>query len=343
MRLTKNQFKHIAIIGAGSFGTAMARSLASTGHKVTIWARESEIVDSINTQNRNINYLSNISLPETVQAFISIEETVKDADLIVLAVPSHVLRAVCEQIKPFLLERQYLVSLTKGIENDTYLTMSQVIADVTESVFPDEHIGVLSGPSHAEEIAKDMPTTAVASANSKKAGKIIQEVFHSPTLRIYLNQDIVGVEVGGAVKNIMAIASGIIEGAEMGDNAKAALITRGLHEMKRLGMRLGAFQETFSGLTGIGDLVVTCCSSHSRNRSVGYRIGKGEKLEDIIASMNMVAEGIKTTKSVHGLAKLKAVEMPITNAVYAILFEGMAPEKALMQLMTRLPKDEILI
>jgi glycerol-3-phosphate dehydrogenase (NAD(P)+) len=141
----------------------------------------------------------------------------------------------------------------------------------------------------------------------------------------------------------MAIASGIIEGAEMGDNAKAALITRGLHEMKRLGMRLGAFQETFSGLTGIGDLVVTCCSSHSRNRSVGYRIGKGEKLEDIIASMNMVAEGIKTTKSVHGLAKLKAVEMPITNAVYAILFEGMAPEKALMQLMTRLPKDEILI
>jgi|AntRauMFilla1563_2_1112583.scaffolds.fasta_scaffold00166_11 glycerol-3-phosphate dehydrogenase (NAD(P)+) len=343
MRLQQNQFKHIAIIGAGSFGTAMARSLSSTGHKVSIWAREPEIVASINTQHRNINYLSDIQLPLNVKAFISIEETIKEADLIVLAVPSHVFRSVCVQIKPFLLERQYIVSLTKGIENDTYLTMSQVVADVTESVFPDEHIGVLSGPSHAEEIAKDMPTTAVASAYSKKAGIIIQEVFHSPTLRIYLNQDIVGVEVGGAVKNIMAIASGIIEGAEMGDNAKAALITRGLHEMKRLGMRLGAFQETFSGLTGIGDLVVTCCSSHSRNRSVGYRIGKGEKLDQIIASTNMVAEGVKTTKSVHGLAKLKGVEMPITDAVYAILFENMEPEKALTQLMTRLPKDEILI
>lgn len=343
MRLKQNQFKHIAIIGAGSFGTAMARSLSLTGHTVSIWAREPEIVTSINTTHRNVNYLSDVDLPVTVNAYISIEEAVKDADLIVLAVPSHVLRQVCEQIKPFLIERQYIVSLTKGIENDTYLTMSQVIAEVTESVFPDEHIGVLSGPSHAEEIAKDMSTTAVASANSKKAGKIIQEVFHSPTLRIYLNQDIVGVEVGGAVKNIMAIASGIIEGAEMGDNAKAALVTRGLHEMKRLGMRLGAFQETFSGLTGIGDLVVTCCSTHSRNRSVGYRIGKGEKLEDIIASMNMVAEGIKTTKSVYGLAKKQCVEMPITDAVYSILFENMEPHTALNKLMTRLPKDEILI
>lgn len=336
-------FRHISIIGAGSFGTAMARSLSLTGHKVSIWAREAEIVDSINSERKNINYLSDIHLPENITAFADQKEAIAHSDLIVLAVPSHVFRSVAESIVPFINEKQYVVSLTKGIENESYLTMSQVLAEVTSEVLPDEHIGVLSGPSHAEEIAKDLPTTAVASANSKKAAKIIQEVFHSPTLRIYLNQDIVGVEYGGAVKNIMAIAAGIIEGAKFGDNAKAALITRGLHEMKRLGMKLGAFQETFAGLAGIGDLVVTCCSSHSRNRSVGFRIGQGEKLPVIIDSMNMVAEGVKTTKSVHGLAKKMGVDMPITDAVYAILFEDMDPIEALKMLMTRLPKNEIVV
>jgi glycerol-3-phosphate dehydrogenase (NAD(P)+) len=341
--ILEGPFRHISIIGAGSFGTAMARSLSLTGHTISIWARELEIVTSINANRRNSNYLSDIHLPDNITAYSSIKEAMKEADLIVLAVPSHVFRSVAESLVPFLHERQYVVSLTKGIENATYLTMSQVLAEVTAEVLPDEHIGVLSGPSHAEEIAKDLPTTAVASANSKKASKIIQEVFHSSTLRIYLNQDIVGVEIAGSVKNIMAIAAGIIEGAKIGDNAKAALITRGLHEMKRLGMRLGAFQETFSGLAGIGDLVVTCCSSHSRNRSVGFRIGQGEKLNDIIESMNMVAEGVKTTKSVHGLAQQMGIEMPITNAVYSILFEDMNPREALNQLMTRLPKDEIVI
>lgn len=321
----------------------MARSLARTGHTVSIWAREPEIVDSINQHHKNISYLSDIELPAGITAFGDMKATVDSAELVVLAVPSHVFRLVLGELKPFLNEKQYLVSLTKGIENESFLTMSQIMAEETAEAIPDEHIGVLSGPSHAEEIALDMPTTAVAAANSKKAGKIIQEVFHSPSLRIYLNQDIVGVELGGAIKNIMAIAAGIIEGAEMGDNAKAALVTRGLHEMKRFGMRMGAFQETFSGLSGMGDLVVTCFSKHSRNRHVGFRIGQGDTLEKIISEMNMVAEGVKTTRSVYGWAQKIQVEMPITTAVYRILFENMDPTEALNELMTRQPKDEIVI
>jgi glycerol-3-phosphate dehydrogenase (NAD(P)+) len=341
--LERPGFKHIAVIGAGSFGTAISKSLVKTGHKVSIWAREPEIVASINQEKRNVSYLSDIQLPDGITAFSSMQEALDATDLAVMAVPSHVFRTVAEQLTPHLKPHQYLVSLTKGIENESFLTMSQVLEEVAGSKIPDEHIGVLSGPSHAEEIAKDLPTTAVAAANSRRAAKIIQDVFHSPSLRIYINQDIIGVEIGGAVKNIMAIAAGIIEGANMGDNAKAALATRGLHEMKRLGMKLGAFQETFSGLAGMGDLIVTCFSSHSRNRFVGYSIGQGKKLKDIIDSMNMVAEGIKTTRSVHFLAKKLEIEMPITQAVYEVLFEDKDPSKALYELMTRQPKDEIAI
>jgi glycerol-3-phosphate dehydrogenase (NAD(P)+) len=223
------------------------------------------------------------------------------------------------------------------------MTMSQVLSEVLEGIIVEDHIGVISGPSHAEEVSKFKPTTVVASANSKRTAKIIQETFLTPMFRVYLNYDIVGVEIGGAVKNIMAIAAGIIDGAELGDNAKAALMTRGLHEMKRLGMQLGASQDTFSGLAGMGDLVVTCTSEHSRNRFVGYNIGKNKTLDEIISKMNMVAEGVKTTRSVRDWSNDLGVEMPITEAVYNVLFEGACPKDMLYDLMTRNPKEEIVI
>jgi glycerol-3-phosphate dehydrogenase (NAD(P)+) len=223
------------------------------------------------------------------------------------------------------------------------MTMSQVLADVFQGTVLDDQIGVLSGPSHAEEVGKFKPTTVVATSNSKRTARIIQETFMTPMFRIYLNYDIMGVEIGGAVKNIMAIAAGIIDGAELGDNAKAAVITRGLHEMKRLGMQLGASQDTFSGLSGMGDLVVTCTSEHSRNRFVGYHIGRGQKMGEIVDRMNMVAEGVKTTHAVREWSRKLEIEMPITNAVHQILFENEDPKDMLYNLMTRNPKEEIII
>ena len=219
--------------------------------------------------------------------------------------------------------------------------MSEVLAEELGHVIDTDHIGVISGPSHAEEVALFMPTTVVVAANSRGVAKAIQETFMTPMFRIYLNHDIVGVEIAGAVKNVMALAAGILQGMNRGDNAIAALMTRGLHEMKRMGLKMGASQDTFSGLAGMGDLIVTCTSEHSRNRSVGFRIGRGESLKEIIESMNMVAEGVKTTDSVHHWALKNRVEMPITSAVYRILFQGTCPNEALFDLMTRNPKDEI--
>jgi glycerol-3-phosphate dehydrogenase (NAD(P)+) len=335
--------KKITIIGAGSFGTALSVVLARAGNKVQLWARESEVAYGINKRHRNPAYISDVTLPDSIECSTDPKECFDDPDMVVFATPSHVMREVATRIKSYLSGDEMVVSVAKGIENDTFMTMSQVLSEVLEGIIVEDHIGVISGPSHAEEVSKFKPTTVVASANSKRTAKIIQETFLTPMFRVYLNYDIVGVEIGGAVKNIMAIAAGIIDGAELGDNAKAALMTRGLHEMKRLGMQLGASQDTFSGLAGMGDLVVTCTSEHSRNRFVGYNIGKNKTLDEIISKMNMVAEGVKTTRSVRDWSNDLGVEMPITEAVYNVLFEGACPKDMLYDLMTRNPKEEIVI
>jgi glycerol-3-phosphate dehydrogenase (NAD(P)+) len=263
--------------------------------------------------------------------------------MILFSTPTHALREVATKTKSLLNGSEILVTVSKGIEEDTLMTPSQILVNVLSDVILEDQIGILTGPSHAEEVSMLKPTTVVASAYSKRVSRIIQETFMTPRFRVYLNQDIVGAEIGGALKNIMAIAAGIVDGAELGDNAKAALMTRGLHEMKRMGSAMGASQDTFSGLTGMGDLIVTCTSMHSRNRYVGYNIGQGKTLEEIKSGMTMVAEGVKTARSVHQWSKKNQIDMPITEAVYKVLFKNMNPIDAVQELMTRDAKDEIMI
>ncbi|MBO6536834.1 MAG: NAD(P)H-dependent glycerol-3-phosphate dehydrogenase [Balneolaceae bacterium] len=335
--------RNVTVVGAGSFGTALAKVLDTAGNKVQIWAREKDVVESINSTHKNSSYLSDLELPKSIVAYNDIEHCLRSQDMVVFATPSHTLREIAAKIKPCLDGHEILVTVSKGIENDTFKTMSQILIEVMDGVTYEDNIGVLYGPSHAEEVARLRPTTVVAAAYSSRTARVIQETFMTTMFRVYANNDVIGVEIGGSVKNIMAIAAGVIDGAELGDNAKAALITRGLHEMKRMGQMMGAHTDTFSGLTGMGDLIVTCTSAHSRNRYVGQQIGKGFKLDEIIKSMNMVAEGIKTTKSVHDWAKKNKVEMPITEAVYHVLFDGVDPKDALNRLMNRDPKDEKII
>ena len=335
--------KKISIIGAGSFGTAIAVVLGQSGYPITIWAREAEVVDGINEAGYNPEYISDVKLPKSVRARHSIEDTLEGSEMIVFATPSHAIREVAKKARNYVTGNEIIVSVAKGIEQDTLMTPSQILVDVLEGAVLEDQIGILTGPTHAEEVSKFKPTAITASAYSKRAARIIQETFMTPMFRVYLNHDILGAEIGGALKNIMAIAAGIIDGAELGDNAKAALMTRGLHEMKRMGCALGASQDTFSGLTGMGDLIVTCTSEHSRNRYVGYNIGRGLSLEEITSGMTMIAEGVKTTKSVSQWSRRNNIEMPITEAVYKVLFDKMDPKDAVNELMTRNAKDEIMI
>jgi glycerol-3-phosphate dehydrogenase (NAD(P)+) len=317
--------------------------LVNAGNVVQIWAREPEVVEFINAEHRNPAYLTNLELPDTIVAYNDIEQCLFGQDMVLFATPSHTLREIAHKIKPCLDGYEILVTVSKGIEIGTFKTMSQILVEVMAGVTTDDNIGVLYGPSHAEEVAKSHATTVVAAAYSRRTARIIQETFHTQMFRVYASNDVIGVEIGGSVKNIMAIAAGAIDGADLGDNVKAALITRGLHEMKRMGLMLGAHPDTFAGLTGMGDLIVTCTSEHSRNRYVGHQIGLGRKLNDIIESMNMVAEGIKTTKAVHDWAEKNKVDMPITAAVYDVLFNEVNPIDALDELMSRDPKDEVII
>lgn len=335
--------KKISIIGAGSFGTAIAVVLGHSGYSISIWAREEEVVEGINKNGFNPAYISDVKLPPSVKASYTIREALQGSEMVVFATPSHALREVANKARGYLIGEEIIVSVAKGIEQDSLMTPSQILVDVLEGAVLEDQIGILTGPSHAEEVSKFKPTAITASAYSKRAARIIQETFMTPMFRVYLNHDILGAEIGGALKNIMAIAAGIIDGAELGDNAKAALMTRGLHEMKRMGCALGASQDTFSGLTGMGDLIVTCTSQHSRNRYVGYNIGRGLSLEEITSGMNMIAEGVKTTKSVSQWSRRNNVEMPITEAVYKVLFNKMDPRDAVNELMTRNAKDEIMI
>ena len=332
--------QRIGIIGAGSFGTALSKVFIDAGNEVQIWAREADIVDQINYHHHNPAYLPDLELPKELKAVKTLEEVVQNQQLLVLATPSHTLRTMAESIKPMLKGNEVVITVSKGIEQDTFMTMSQVLVEALEGVITSDQIGVLYGPSHAEEVAHQKPTTVVAASYSTRTATYIQNTCMTSMFRIYVNNDVLGVEIGGSVKNIMAIAAGVIDGAGWGDNTKAALITRGLHEIKRMGVQFGAHTDTFSGLTGMGDLIVTCTSEHSRNRRLGLEIGKGKSLDEVVEGMDMVAEGVKTTRAVYYWAKKHGVEMPITTAIYQVLFEGMNPVDALNDLMNRDPKQE---
>lgn len=329
----------VAIIGAGSWGTALAISLVSAGHKVCLWARREEAADQMRRLRHNPTYLADAILPEEVNITSDLTRAVADSAFWVFATPSQAVRAVAERLEPLVSSSLTIVSVAKGIENDTLMTTTQVLHDVLRRV-PVENLGVLYGPSHAEEVAAGVPTAVVAAARSVETARRIQTVFSAPRLRVYVNSDLIGVEIAGSVKNVLAIATGIVEGLGFGDNTKAGLITRGLAEIMRLGAALGAAPSTFSGLAGIGDIVVTCTSKLSRNRFVGEQIGRGKTLTEVEADMSMVAEGVRTTQSVCMLAEQYGVEMPITAAVHAILFEGKKPARAIDEIMSRALKTE---
>lgn len=326
----------VAVLGGGSFGTAASILLGNKGYEVNLWDRKRELIEEIRISGRNKRYLPGSVLPDTVKAEEDIIRTVHNADAIVMAVPSHAVREICGKLAGNIIEKQVLVSLAKGIEQGTYKRMSEII----EEFFPNNPVGVLSGPSHAEEVSKNIPTTVISSSKNIETAEYIQDLFITPVFRVYTNLDIVGVELGGAVKNIIALAAGISDGLEYGDNTKAALMTRGIAEIARLGTALGAMTLTFAGISGIGDLIVTCTSMHSRNRRAGILIGRGKTVEEAVHEINMVVEGVNTTKSVYELSKKIEVEMPITNELYKILYEGKSPRDAVFDLMLRDKRHE---
>ncbi|MCX7770704.1 MAG: NAD(P)H-dependent glycerol-3-phosphate dehydrogenase [Proteobacteria bacterium] len=328
-----------SVIGAGSFGTALSNLISSIHREVILWVYENDVFEEILTKRENSIYMPGIKLNENIKPTRNIEEAVRDIDVLVLAVPSHVLRNVLNNIKPFISEKTILVSVAKGIENTTNFLMAEVIESVLGENFAN-NICVLSGPSFAKEVAEKKPTLVVVASRDLKKAEIIQKNFSNEFFRIYTSDDIIGVELGGAVKNVIAIAAGISEGMSLGYNAMAALITRGLAEMTRLGVAMGANPLTFKGLSGVGDLVLTCTGSLSRNRQVGIKLAQGMKINDIEGQMRMVAEGVKTSKAVKNLAEKYGVEMPISESVYNIIYNGYSPTNALKELMQRQLKFE---
>ena len=326
----------IAFIGGGSFGTALAVMLAQKGLQVSIWDRKHHVVEDINVRRENSKYMSGIAIPAGVNAFDSIEEAIKGSRFVVLAVPSHAIRDICKNVKGIINDDQIIISIAKGIELETKKRLSQVIKDE----IPGNPIVILSGPSHAEEVAMNLPTTVVVTSEEMKYADEVQDLFMTAEFRVYTNEDIVGVEIGGAVKNIIALAAGISDGIGYGDNTKAALMTRGMHEIIRIGTKLGGSNRTFYGLTGMGDLIVTCTSNHSRNRSAGILIGQGSTSEEAAEQIGMVVEGIKACKAFYELKEELEVLMPITDALYKVLFNGKSPKDAVVNLMTRDKKSE---
>jgi glycerol-3-phosphate dehydrogenase (NAD(P)+) len=329
----------IAVIGAGSWGTALSQALSGIGHRVTLWAYEREVVESIRLKHENTLFLPGVKLPEAVIPTEDIAEALTGARFVLTAMPSHVCRQLYEQMLPHLEPGMIFVSATKGLDTSGLMRMSEVIAVVTARRFTPT-LTVLSGPSFALEVAQGDPTAVVVASEDTEAARRVQEEFSSKNLRLYTSNDVVGVELGGAVKNVIAIAAGVIEGLGLGNNPKAALITRGLAEMTRLACSCGARSETLAGLAGMGDLVLTCTGQLSRNRSVGFELGRGRKLAEIIGSMRTVAEGVKTTEATVELARLHGIEMPITRQVHRILQNQISPRAAIGELMERKLRDE---
>lgn len=329
----------ITVFGTGSFGTALANVLAENGHSVLMWGKNENTVDEINQSHQNKRYLKDVTLIETIKATNQLEQAVNFSDIFLIALPTKAIRNVVTEIDQHIKTKKTFIHVAKGIENETFKRVSEMIED-SVSKNHKNGVGVLSGPSHAEEVVIKQPTTVAASSKDEHISKLIQDLFMNDYLRVYTNNDLIGVELGGALKNIIAVASGIVAGMGYGDNAKAALMTRGLAEISRLGEKLGADPMTFLGLGGIGDLIVTCTSTHSRNYTLGYKLGKGKTTEEALNEMNMVVEGIYTTNSVYHLAKSQNVDMPITNALYKVLFEDKPVKDSVKDLMGRDKKAE---
>ena len=328
-----------AVVGGGSWGTALANLLADNGHAVGLWVRNPQLAASMSHERRNKYYLPGIWLADGVSPTCELAAAVCGASFVVNAVPSHAVREVMGRAGECLQDDVLVISTSKGIENDTLARMTEVLAEVLPSSAGSD-VAVLSGPSFAIEVARGYPTAVTAAASNLTIAERARDLFANPRFRVYTSTDVVGVELGGAVKNIVAIAAGICDGLRYGHNARAALITRGLAEIARLGVALGGEPMTFMGLTGLGDLVLTCTTDLSRNRTVGLRIGRGETLEEIRGDMRMVAEGVRTTRSVRDLARRHDVEMPITEEVHAMLYEGKDPRASVEDLMTREFKPE---
>lgn len=326
----------IAFLGGGSFGTALSIMLAKKGFDINIWDRNQDVLNDINIKKENMRYLPNVIIPNNVKAFSDIGKTVEGAEYIVLSVPSHVIRKVCGCLKPYIKDNQTIVSIAKGIEEETGKRLSTVINEE----MPYNPVVILSGPSHAEEVALDIPTAVVATSTKMEYAKKVQDIFMTSKFRVYTNDDIIGVEIGGAVKNIIALAAGISDGIGYGDNTKAALMTRGMSEIMKIGIKLGGKKETFAGLTGMGDMIVTCTSMHSRNRRAGILIGKGKSMEEAQSEVGMVVEGINACKAFHELNEKIQVTMPITDELFNVLFNKKDPKYAVYELMTRDKKDE---
>jgi glycerol-3-phosphate dehydrogenase (NAD(P)+) len=327
---------NVAVIGTGGWGTALAVLLHGNGHKVTLWGRLKEEVEPIIAAGENKAFLPGVKIPKEIVLTLDAKLALRAAEMVVLAVPSHGMRSICEQVRQFLPAGLPLVSVAKGIENETGARMSEVIAQVLKT----DRVIVLSGPSHSEEVGRGIPTAVVVAAKEQALAAATQKAFMNERFRIYTHDDVIGVELGGALKNVIAIAAGACDGIGFGDNTKAALCTRGLAEMTRLGVALGARRETFFGLSGVGDLIVTAFSRHSRNRGFGERLGRGETPDQIAASTQMVAEGVKTATSAWQLAQHLGVDVPITRQVHAIIYEGKAPRQAVRDLMTREARPE---
>lgn len=331
---------NIGVVGAGSWGTALANLLGLKGFKVDLWVFEKEVKEQIEAFRENKVFLPGFSLSTNLFPSNDIAGVVSEKDLVLIVVPSHVMRETAQKVSGLLSKETIIVSASKGIENKTHLTMSAVLKESLPEI-PEDYFTVLSGPSFAREVAKKLPTVVTVASKDKKLAGFVQNVFATPYFRVYTNNDMIGVELGGAVKNVIAIAAGIIDGLGLGLNTRAALITRGLTEIRRLGLKLGANPRTFTGLAGIGDLLLTCTGDLSRNHTVGKKIGEGRKLNDILSEMRMVAEGIKTAKSVYNLSLKLGVEMPISHEIYHILYDDVSPQDALLRLMTRDLKQEL--
>lgn len=324
-----------AVLGAGAWGAALADRLARNEHHVRVWAYEPDVAESINSIHRN-RFLADVELPASVRASTEMKDVVTGADFVVMVAPSHVTRAVAEAAQPHLSDDVTVVVASKGIEQHSLARMTQVVEDV----FGRDGAVALSGPTFAAEVARDQPTAIVAACRERAPARLVQQLFHGPAFRVYTQHDVIGVELGGAVKNVMAVATGIAEGLELGFNARAALITRGLAEITRLGVALGAEPGTFAGLAGVGDLVLTCTGLLSRNRALGVDIGRGMTLDEALAGRETVAEGVITTRSAKALSEQVGVAMPIVEAAFAVLFEGQSPRDAIVDLMNRDPRAE---
>ncbi|ERN54167.1 NAD(P)H-dependent glycerol-3-phosphate dehydrogenase [Alkalihalophilus marmarensis] len=332
---------NIAVMGAGSWGTALSMVLADNHHDVRLWARREEQIAEINNNHTNEAYLPGIQLPKQIKGYSDLSETVKDVEVLLLVVPTKAVRDAIQSLRKVLTSPVVIVHASKGIEPGTHKRISEMIEEEFEGSDLLKDVAVLSGPSHAEEVSLRQPTTVTVSSSNNDASLLIQDLFMNQHFRVYTNPDLIGVEIGGALKNIIALVCGLTNGLGMGDNTKAAIMTRGLAEITRLGVKQGANPLTFAGLSGLGDLIVTCTSVHSRNWRAGQMIGQGKSLDEVLSSMGMVVEGIRTTQAAFELANELKVEMPITSALYEVLFEGLHPKEATEKLMGRIKKHEV--